>query len=181
MLPRPEPPVRDLLIPTVDCPDLHAPAAGIVVRSLGPERADALAGGWLSGRRFIIPGLIRALVEPLLPDKPILTDEQRALVEREVVAFVWDQIGAMPRFLRLPYELALLGFDLGAVVRYGRPFRLLDEARRRAYLGAWSRGPLRLGRDLVKLVRSCALLQYLDHPLVLARLEAEGAGPGRAI
>ena len=181
MLPRPEPAVRDLLIPTVDCPDLDAPAASIVFRSPGSHQVDSLAGRRTRDRRLAAPNLIRALVEPLLPDEPKLTTEQQSLVERDVVAFVWEQIGAMPRFLRVPYELALLGFDLGAVVRYGRPFRRLDGSRRRAYVGAWSGGPLRLGRDLVKLVRSCALLQYLDHPLVLARLEADAAGPGRAI
>lgn len=131
--------------------------------------------GWrLASRR-----LVRALVAPLLPLEPRLVDEHRQIVERDVVEFVWAQIGSMPLFLRLPYEAALLGFNCLAVVRYGRVYSALGGERQGGYLLAWSGSRLRLGRDLVKLVRSCALLQFLDHPLVLAQLESDGAGAER--
>jgi hypothetical protein len=113
------------------------------------------------------------LVAPLLPPEPRLPDEHRLIVERDVVEFVWAQIGSMPLFLRVPYEAALFAFNWLAVARHGRVYSGLDGERQGAYVLAWSGSRLRLGRDLVKLVRSCALLQFFDHPLVLAQLESD--------
>ena len=48
----------------------------------------------------------------------------------------------------------------------------LDPEQSRRYLAAWDRAPIGLCRDFVKLLRSCALLAYLDHPLVTRQLEA---------
>jgi hypothetical protein len=74
----------------------------------------------------------------------------------------------LPAFLRFPYCLALVVFDWFAVFRHGRRFRALNPDQRAAYVTAWSERGVAMTRDVLKLVRVCALLRYFDHPLVIA-------------
>jgi hypothetical protein len=99
--------------------------------------------------------------------------DTRAVVEEDVVDFVVAQLGGMPGHVRLPYLTVLTGFELLAILRFGRPFSALSVGRRQRYLNLWTGSDISLVRDIVKPVRSCALLQYFDHPYVLAELEAE--------
>ncbi len=115
--------------------------------------------------------LLSALTETLFPDWPSLTPDDRRQLATRVTAFVAGQIEALPRFLRFPYRLALIGFNALALLAGGRPFSRLSEQRRRRYLRLWSDSPIGLMRDFVKLVRSCAVLAAFDHPLMTRRLE----------
>lgn len=118
---------------------------------------------------------VAAMVTRLLPDDfPALDPAARAGVERDVAAYVAGQIAAMPDFLRLPYRFALLGFALLPLLRFGRPFAALAPARQAACLRWWGAAPLAPMRDVVKLVRSTALLVFFDHPVVRAALDADG-------
>jgi hypothetical protein len=125
----------------------------------------------MTGRTRLLQQIVRAL----LPSEPELEPEASREVEEAVVAFVAAQIGSLPAFLRIPYSFALVGFDWLAVARYGRRYARLDETQGRRYLGAWDRSPVSLCRDFVKLLRSCTLLAYLDHPIVARRLETTAA------
>ncbi len=116
---------------------------------------------------------VRDIVATLLPSYPELEGRDRQVVERAVSDYVAAQIDAMPSFLRLPYRLALLAFEVMPAPRYGRPFGRLRPALRESYLASWSRAPVPPMRDFVKLIRSTALLVFFDHPLVRARLEQE--------
>ncbi|MEW6735059.1 MAG: hypothetical protein AB1489_27460 [Acidobacteriota bacterium] len=120
--------------------------------------------------------LIAKLVSPLLPEQPVLNTEDRYSVETATINFVVAQIAAMPAFLRLPYQIALHSFNWLALLRYGRPYVRLDLTTRQRYVEMWADSPLGVMRDFVKLIRSCALLQYLDHPIALAQLEAHQYG-----
>jgi hypothetical protein len=131
--------------------------------------------------RLVHPELLKHLARPLLPIEPPLSPEARCVVEGDVAAFLFAQIGSMPTYLRLPYEIALLVFNLLAAVPFGQPYQQLDPARQQRYLELWSGSPLRLGRDLIRLIRSCALLQFMDHPCVLARLAPELAEEHAAV
>ena len=124
--------------------------------------------------------VLRAIVTLIAPAYPDLDVATRATVEADVTRYVASQIQRMPRFLRLPYKLAVVTFNWLAVLRYGRPFRHLRADRQLSYLGRWSDAPLGPMRDFVKLIRSSALLVYFDHPLVLRRLEAERQQPAPA-
>jgi hypothetical protein len=115
---------------------------------------------------------LAAIVRVILPAHPELDATARSAVESEVTRYVARQIQAMPGFLRLPYRAALLAFDLLPLLRYARPFRALAPAAQAAYLARWNAAPIAAMRDVIKLMRSSALLVYFDHPLVLARLEA---------
>ena len=124
-----------------------------------------------------VPGLpqeqlIGAVVRSVLPERPALDVDTRAAVEADVTRLVATQIGAMPGFLRLPYRCALLGFELLPVLRWGRTFRALDAERRRAWVALWDERGLGPMHAFVKLVRSCTLLGFYDHPRVAAALAA---------
>jgi hypothetical protein len=115
--------------------------------------------------------LLRQIVRALAPSHPELEAERRDQVEDAVVDFVGAQIGSLPSFMRIPYGAALLGFDCLAVLRYGRPYTRLDPDQSRVYLAIWDAVPIGVFRDFVKLLRSCTLLAYLDHPIVTRELE----------
>ena len=119
---------------------------------------------------------VAAIVECLVPSVPVVAPETRAAVLADVVGFVSAQIAAMPEFLRLPYGVAMIGFEWLPVLRWGRPFVALDAERRAGWLALWSNAGIGPMRNFVKLIRSCALLAYYDHPALAAAL-AKPAGP----
>ncbi len=117
--------------------------------------------------------MLHAIVSLIIPMFPDLDAETRARVERDVTRYVASQIQQMPRFLRLPYKVAVVAFDWLALPRHARVFRRLPPELQSGYLERWSEARLGPMRDFVKLIRSSALLVYFDHPLVLRQLEAE--------
>ena len=114
----------------------------------------------------------------IVPTLPALEGQTRAAVLADVTRFVSSQILALPDFLRIPYKLALTGFDWLAILRWGAPFHALDDERRIAYLALWSEAPLAAPRNFLKLIRSCALLAYYDHPALAVPLGAAVGSPG---
>lgn len=124
--------------------------------------------------------VVAALVHLVVPEFPALEPATRRSVEDEVGRYVASQIAGMPGYLALPYRLALRIFDGLPRLFYLQPFVRLDAARGTRYLERWSNAPLAPMRDFVKLVRSCALLAYFDHPAVVAQLQSGTAvGSGR--
>ena len=115
----------------------------------------------------------------LLPSAPGLAPDARAQVERDVAAFLAGQVASLPTLLRIPYRVALAAFDLLPLVRRRRTFRQLDGVARAAWLDTWTERRGLATRNFVKLLRSCALLAYFDHPLVAAEL-ASATRPGAA-
>ncbi len=126
--------------------------------------------------------VVARLVRLITPSYPDLDSATRDTVERDVTVFVSAQIGAMPTFLQWPYRLALLGFNWLPLARYGRLFVHLGDDRAAAYVTLWSERGLGVMRDFIKLIRSCALLAYFDHPQVRACLDRAQPEPvARAI
>jgi hypothetical protein len=125
--------------------------------------------------------LVLAIARPLLPAYPELEEDERAEAERELDRGLAQQLSAMPRYLRVPFAVALVGFNWLPLLRYGRTYGSLPPATQARVVAAWSRSPLGAMRTFIKLVRTCALFAWLDHPLVAARLEREvGASPSAA-
>ncbi len=129
---------------------------------------------WLGRRQ---EATVARIVDCLTPAFPVLDDATRAAVLADVTRFVSSQVQALPEFLRVPYKLALTGFEWLPILRWGRPFRALDGERRAAYVAFWSDAKLGALRNFVKLIRGCALLAYYDHPALIDALEAQA---GRA-
>jgi hypothetical protein len=124
---------------------------------------------WLKGTNLV---LLAHIIRSLLPREPLLNPIEYDNIEQEVVNFVAVQIASMPGFLRIPYQCALQGFNWLALLRYCRPYLKLNRDTQQKYLLAWSQSPIRFMRDFVKLIQSCALLYYLDHESMIARLES---------
>ncbi len=131
-------------------------------------------------RRAAKPGreatIVEALVETFVPPFPILEDEARQRVLVDVTRFVAGQILNLPTYLRFPYRIGLFAFDLGAFLFGGKTFRRAAKPAREAYLARWAQSRFDPLQDFVKLVRSCALFAYFDHPAVQAELERERRG-----
>jgi hypothetical protein len=120
-----------------------------------------------------VEAVVGEIINVLLPGYPVLDTAGRAAVEGDVTRYVASQIESMPGFLRLPYKLALFGFELLPLLRRGKRFGRLRDADRARYLAFWNDAPLAPMRDFVKLIRSSALLVYFDHPAVMQCLERE--------
>ena len=78
----------------------------------------------------------------------------------------------MPKFLLLPFVGGLFAFDWLPLLRHHRTFSDLDIELQRRIVREWAESRFGRKRDFIKLVRSCSLFFYLDHPLVRVRLEA---------
>ncbi len=117
--------------------------------------------------------ILAAIISVLLPKDPYLSAEEKAEVERAVVDFVSAQIAGMATYMRVPYGMAMMGFNWMALRPYGRSFVHLDPVKQRDYLGMWIHSTLGVKRDFIKLIRSCALLCFYDHPVVLKHLDLD--------
>jgi hypothetical protein len=115
--------------------------------------------------------LLAHMARALYPKEPLLAAAEKVQVEKDVVNYLAGQILAMPVYLKVPYIMALHAFNYLAFFRFGLPFTMANQAKQGRYIRSWSRSPIGLMRDFVKLIRSCVLLAYLDHPLVLQKLE----------
>jgi hypothetical protein len=131
----------------------------------------------MSGLRPPQRRVLDEIVHLVTPDYPLMDVDTRHTVHTDVTRYVAAQIQGMPGFLRLPYKLALVAFNWLSLLLHRRRFLGLPPEARVAYLARWSDGPLGPMRDFVKLIRSCALLAYFDHPRVMDRLEAERLRP----
>lgn len=135
-----------------------------------------------SSERRVVSEIVRLTVSAWTELEPAA----QARVHADVARFVALQVSSMPTFLRWPYRLAILAFNLLAVVRYARPFVSLREESKGSYLAFWSGGRIGPMRDFVKLIRSCAVLAYFDHAEVRRALDArrvasEGGGVAERI
>lgn len=115
------------------------------------------------------------IARPLLPSVPELPPDEARRVEDDLAGDLAAQIARLPAHLAAPFRVALVAFDLLPLLRFGRPYRALPIETQRRVVRAWSNAPIGAFRNFVKLVRSCALYTYLDHPIVTARLERAGA------
>ena len=119
------------------------------------------------------------IARPLLPSIPELPSDEALRVERDLAAALDAQIAELPRYLAAPFHVALVAFELAPLLRFGKPYRALPIEIQRRVVRAWSNAPIGAPRNFVKLVRSCALYAYLDHPIVTEKLERDGAAPQR--
>jgi hypothetical protein len=119
--------------------------------------------------------VLLAAASPMMPRLPELAQDDRELVEGEMQVFLVRQIFSMPRYLLGPYLLALVGFDLLPLATRRHRFSDLTRAQRSQLVARWSGSPIAQQRDLIKLIRNCALYYYLDHPVVRNALDELGS------
>jgi hypothetical protein len=117
--------------------------------------------------------LLLEVARPMLPAIPRLEPGEREQLESELADFLSAQVGAMPGYLRIPFAATLVAFEWLPVLGRGRRYSKLEGASQARFVAACSRSGFRPFRELLRLVRSCALFFYLDHPLARARLETQ--------
>jgi glycosyltransferase 2 family protein len=107
-----------------------------------------------------------ALCEAMLPPDQHHEPE----VVRDVARFVDQEIGDLPGRLAWLFAIGMLGFRLLGFLRFMRPLERVTLAKRRAWVERWAHGGLAPARQLMRAVRSPALLAYYEHERVQAEL-----------
>jgi hypothetical protein len=77
-----------------------------------------------------------------------------------VARFLLATHARMPDYLRLPFTLLTLAFDLWPVPSAGRPFHRLPHAGRVRQIRAWQGSRLGVRRDLVKFYETLAVFGW---------------------
>lgn len=115
-----------------------------------------------------------ALIDTLAPDWPPLPSQSRAAVVAHAAQFVDAQLAVMPFVVRVPAAILAVAFGLFAFMAGGaRPFARQALLRRRVIVGRWSRLAYPF-RGYIRLVRSMAMLAYLEHDVVRAAVGIAG-------
>ena len=114
--------------------------------------------------------ILALIVCSLMPEDPHLADSERNKVESDVVQFVNNQITSLPAYLRIPFKILISIFNCFAIFVCGNVFYNLNKKSQIDYLNLWTNSGLKPMRDFIKLMRSCTLLQYYDHPLVFSKI-----------
>jgi choline dehydrogenase-like flavoprotein len=121
---------------------------------------------WLS---FPFAGVVSALVHAILDELPLsVTHGDR----NRVTAFIVAQHARMPDFLRMPFLILTLGFDVSGWLFFGRSFRNQTRAQRRAQIGWWKASPLGVCRDFIRFFESLATVGWTDPSLPSIRFTA---------
>lgn len=109
--------------------------------------------------------LLRSLVDAFIP-WPRMTIEPagRAAVLDSTTQFVVGQIRALPVRLRVLFSIGMIGFRIVVRATTGRGFCDLDLERRQRIVRAWAFGPVAPARQLLRVVRSTALLAFWESP-----------------
>ena len=102
----------------------------------------------------------RALAEAFVPESAALDEPGWADAERIVARFLAGRPAAVRRQLRFLIHL----LDLLPLLRYGRRFRSLDEARRHHFLEAAQNAPVLLLRRGIWGLRTLAFMAYYERP-----------------
>ena len=78
----------------------------------------------------------------------------------DIVRFVVDQQGRMPDYMRLPFKLLTVLFDLCGLAHGGRPFHSLTHPARWRQIESWRRAPFAPARDFVRFYESLAVYRW---------------------
>jgi hypothetical protein len=86
----------------------------------------------------------------------------------ELVDFMDDWVGYMPRLLRTVFPVGLMMLELGAFLLGPSlvPFSFMSEERRARYVDGWVHARWSLRRDLIKGVKGLALFGWYSDPAV---------------
>jgi glycosyltransferase 2 family protein len=107
-----------------------------------------------------------ALCEALLPPD----EDHEPEVVRDVARFVQEETGDLPGRLAWLFAIGLLGFRVLGFLRFLRPLERVPLAKRRLWVERWAYGGVAPARQLLRAVRSTALLAYYEHDRVRAQL-----------
>jgi hypothetical protein len=107
------------------------------------------------------------LARVLLPTEEL---ERNGLTEY-VIDYCELQLRALPPGFRLGLVAGIATLETTAVLRHGKPFSRLDDARARAWIASWWDSPVGPFKALTRAVKSLLALAFYDSKPMRARLE----------
>jgi len=117
-----------------------------------------------------------ATIDALLPEWPALPPSVRASVSAHCACFVRRQIALSPAHIRFGVRVLFTAFCAFAFVRLGmRPLSSVPRELRAAALRAFALEQAPPFVALERVLRSLTVLAFLEHPDVLAAIDAEPA------
>ncbi len=93
---------------------------------------------------------VAALTDSIVRDLCGGTGTDAPEIRAAVTRFVLEQHGRMPDYLRLPFKVLTLVFDIWPVPLAGRPFHRLPHERRLRQIRAWRKSALGFRQNLIK-------------------------------
>ncbi len=116
--------------------------------------------------------LLRSLVETFVPWQRIAIEPgARAALLDSTTQFVVGEIRALPVRLRVLFSIGMLGFRVVVRATTGRGFCDLALDRRQRIVEAWAFGRVAPARQLLRIVRSTALLALWESPAIVTALD----------
>jgi uncharacterized protein (TIRG00374 family) len=116
--------------------------------------------------------LLVGIVDTFLPEDILaLSDVRRSQVVTDAADFVHGQLSALPPLLRAQVAAGLFAFRVWSVLRSGRDFVRLDFKGRRRIVHSWANGPVPPTRQLLRAIRSTALLALFEHSVTRSALQ----------
>jgi len=107
--------------------------------------------------RPAVAGVVRIACPP---------DVERLGLVETVTLMVEHSLRVYSAGVRTALVAGLAGFEAAAVLRYGRPFSRLDDARARAWWRAWWASGFAPTRQLARTLKMVAAIAYYDTPAV---------------
>lgn len=117
-----------------------------------------------------IDPVLALVVCSILPEEPQLSSAEKNKAQNEVISFVNNQIVSLPSYLKVPFKFILFVFNSFALILFGNIFININREKQTKYLNIWANSSIKPMRDFIKLIRSCALLQYYDSQHVLPKM-----------
>ena len=114
--------------------------------------------------------LIRLLVITAAQETKLFAMTQSDEVTADVAIFIEQQIGLLPKSLRIAVRLAITIFNLEPILFHGRTFTRLSQTARIEHMKRWESSRFAAKRDLIRYIRSLVLFNYYDHPDVRSRI-----------
>ncbi|MGH8509366.1 MAG: hypothetical protein ACREVH_11715 [Gammaproteobacteria bacterium] len=104
----------------------------------------------------------------LIEEREPAAGEDCNLSPNAVVNFVLDQHERMPDYLRFPFLLFTIFFDLAGVVHGGTLFHRMEQSDRRRQIEAWRNSRFGLPRDFIRFYES--LVVFCWYSMLSTRL-----------
>ena len=103
---------------------------------------------------------VTALAEAIVRERCAGAAQAGPGAQASVARFLLATHARMPDYLRLPFVVLTLAFDLWAVPIAGRPFHRLPHESRMRQIRAWQASRLGVRRDLIKFYETLAVFGW---------------------
>lgn len=121
---------------------------------------------------------VSALCYTLLEEGRSGGGQRRARELNETVRFVLEQSGRMPDFLRVPFRILTVAFNIQAFMKTGVLFHRQEPELRAVHAAAWKHSRISVRRDFIRYYESLGTLFWHAKTVPLERSAGEKHGTG---